>query len=333
MSNSRSHRRSLEAARAGKPTHSRVLSDEELELLGSAWSGLTDETIETIGPDREPRADLGEWLGREIEKLSERYGTGAVAGGAVSSCTQLASHILEHEPVVGELTGMIEQAPWLSTPGEKAAAERLALAILAAAAGMPGADARCLGELLSESADDAVAASLGVWMLFCTLGATVGIGLDFCDAPTLDLDALGELDAPDGADEAAEDLEMLLGIAPDAAGLAAGLVAAVRAGDRTTTLALARSVSAFGAEEETAACLGLLGASDDSGAALGLAASGAVGAVRDAADEDDDDADELIGAALGSLADRALAAGPGRSTSQVLAEVERRIELVRSVLR
>lgn len=129
-------------------------------------------------------------------------------------------------------------------------------------------------------------------------------------------------------------------MAPDASGLAAGLIAALRSGDETTAAEIARSVSAFGAEEETATCLGLLGATDESGAGLIAAAGEAVAVIQQAVaagdDEEDDDAGEedgRIGAALRSLAGQALERGPQRSTSEVVAEVDRLVGLVRAVPR
>ena len=317
--------------------------------MGLTWSELTDEMIGMIGPDGEVRSDLDEWLHRELDELSDRYGGEALALGAVRSCTTLASHILVHEPVVGDLADAVEKAPWLETPKEKEAAERLVVAILAAAAGMPGTELACLLGLLEESSTRALTASLGVWMIFCALGSTVGIGVDFCgadlDDPDLGFDfdfdlagvgSGGLVDLSD-LDAGTEDIDVLLETAPAAAGLAAGLIAAVRSGEQTTALALARSVSAFGAEEEAAACLGLLGAIDESSAGLLRAAGEALEAIQEILADDDDDFDdgeaEMIGTALVALARQALARDPERSTSQVVADVERRSGLARAASR
>ena len=346
MSNSRKYRRSLEATPGNKRRESRDLTEEDIQAMTLEWAELTDELIGTMGTagKETARPDLDEWLEERLEHISALYGGGALTAGAVGSCTALSSHILVHEPLVGEVGEAIEAAPWMEPPGQRAAAERLATAILAAAAGIPGADLQCLGELRDEMGAGALAVAIGVWMVFCTLGAEVGVGLAFCgddDDPDLGLGGLDfdtplDLDSLNAIGEHGEDLEMILELAPDASGLAAGLIAAVRSGDETTALALARSVSAFGAEEETAACLGLLGAHDESGPSLTIAASEAVEVVQHAIedeDEDEDEDDEVIGAALRSLAERAAAAAPERSTREVVAEIDRRIGLIRAVSR
>jgi hypothetical protein len=353
MSNSRKYRRSMEPARGRKVSDGPAMSDEELAALTRSWNELTDEVIEMIATNGQADADMEQWLHRKLDELSELYGGGAMAVGAVGSCTTLASHILMHEPVVGDVAGAIETADWLDTPKETRAAERLAAAILAAAAGMPGSEVACLIELFEKPSADALGAALGVWMIFCALGTAVGVGIDFCDAERDDLDDtdLDDTDLDDterdgiGSERlpadperlvaGAEDIEVLLETALEATGLAAGLIAALASGEDNNALALARSVSAFGAEEETAVCLGLLGVIEESSASALRAVGEAIQQVLDAVDGHDfeERGDETIGAALVSLASDALAADPQRPTAQVIADIERRVALVRAASR
>jgi hypothetical protein len=358
MSNSRKYRRSMEPARGRKVSDGPAMSDEELAALTRSWNELTDEVIEMIATNGQADADMEQWLHRKLDELSELYGGGAMAVGAVGSCTTLASHILMHEPVVGDVAGAIETADWLDTPKETRAAERLAAAILAAAAGMPGSEVACLIELFEKPSADALGAALGVWMIFCALGTAVGVGIDFCDAERDDLDDtdLDDTERDDAEREDAErdgigserlpadperlvagaaDIEVLLETALEATGLAAGLIAALASGEDNNALALARSVSAFGAEEETAVCLGLLGVIEESSASALRAVGEAIQQVLDAVDGHDfeERGDETIGAALVSLASDALAADPQRPTAQVIADIERRVALVRAASR
>jgi hypothetical protein len=348
MSNSRKYRRSMEPARGRKVSDGPAMSDEELAALTRSWNELTDEVIEMIATNGQADADMEQWLHRKLDELSELYGGGAMAVGAVGSCTTLASHILMHEPVVGDVAGAIETADWLDTPKETRAAERLAAAILAAAAGMPGSEVACLIELFEKPSADALGAALGVWMIFCALGTAVGVGIDFCDAERDDLDDTDLDDTerdgigserlpadPERLVAGAEDIEVLLETALEATGLAAGLIAALASGEDNNALALARSVSAFGAEEETAVCLGLLGVIEESSASALRAVGEAIQQVLDAVDGHDfeERGDETIGAALVSLASDALAADPQRPTAQVIADIERRVALVRAASR